>query len=231
MENKQGKKDKNLTDKGRVIIDGIVNSVKEDEMPTYDTYMSGRPMLRKLLTGILMLSISVYFIFMFNGGGREGVEYIQNFLQKVLFASFLPTGLADFIGSIASLVFDVVIILFFVRGIYRIGTCNMHLETFENKRALKFSLESALDALADRNSVPGGASLSNIESLISYRESKMCTLTSEQGAELLVRTAALDAAKNGLYQGRNTQSAASYLNSKLGTLTVEGGINYVTGKK
>lgn len=72
----------------------------------------------------------------------------------------------------------------------------------------------------------------NIDNVIRFREAKMGAISTREGADLLVETAALDqiAGMAGSY-GRKHKQAAQFLNAKLGAMTQRQGLEYMRGRQ
>ena len=83
------------------------------------------------------------------------------------------------------------------------------------------------------NGVPqnGPTPYYNINRLIQFRESKMGAVGQSEAADILVKTAMLDAIATGVYQGHNAKRAAANLNSKLGAMGQSDGLNFLMNKK
>lgn len=73
----------------------------------------------------------------------------------------------------------------------------------------------------------------NINRLMAFRESKMGAVTQREAADILRKTAALDAIAMGAYGGRgsNTSRAADNLNARLGAMTQSQGLEFLMNKK
>jgi hypothetical protein len=79
----------------------------------------------------------------------------------------------------------------------------------------------------------GPTGFRNIDDVIRFREAKMGAISTEEGAELLVETSALDQVAGmatGNY-GRNHRQAAQLLNAKLGAMTQRQGLEYMRGRQ
>ena len=84
--------------------------------------------------------------------------------------------------------------------------------------------------MASGRPAPGATPYHNINRLIQFRESKMGAVGQSEAADILVRTAMLDAIATGAYQGHNARRAAANLNSKLGAMGQSDGLKYLMNK-
>jgi hypothetical protein len=82
----------------------------------------------KLFSGIIMFAASSAYIFNVENEDRYHAE---KYLREV-FLSFLPPDLAFFLTSIICLVVQGTILVWFVKGFYRIKTFDIYLEEFED---------------------------------------------------------------------------------------------------
>jgi hypothetical protein len=81
--------------------------------------------------------------------------------------------------------------------------------------------------------LPGITGYRNIDDVIRFREAKMGAISTRDGANLLVETAALDqiaGMTSGNY-GRNHKQAAELLNAQLGAMSTRQGLEYMRGRK
>lgn len=165
----------------------------------------------KLLSGVVMLIISSFLIFY---AGIEGIEKFVSHLKN--------SGLNEKISAFIGFCINIVALILFIKGIYRIGTFNQYLTVFEHDRV--FSFRGLFDGSWST------VSQSNIDRMLSYRESKMANMNNDEAADFLVATSGLDAVKNGIISGSNTERAASYVESKLNNMDGEKGMAYFAKK-
>ena len=181
---------------------------------------------KKLFTGLFMFSTSVYFIYFI--ATNRNMHKMEVFLREAVF-SFLPKSLCNISTSLTCMFLAGLALVWFVRGLYRIGTFNMYNVTFDEAAPINF--REFIEAIKDLGGEANNGDLSKINSLISYRNSVMCGMSPAQAAEFMTRTSVLDAAVTGVYGGSRSATAISYLNSKLSSFTPQGGLDYIAGKK
>ncbi len=165
----------------------------------------------KLLSGIVMLILSSFLIFY---AGIEGIEKFVSHLKN--------SGLNEKVSVFIGFCINIIALVYFIKGIYRIGTFNQYLTIFEHDRV--FSARGLFDGSWST------VSQSNIDRMLSYRESKMANMNNDEAADFLVATSGLDAVKNGIISGSNTERAASYVESKLNNMDGEKGMAYFAKK-
>ncbi len=180
-------------------------------MASLKTFSPGR----KLLSGIILLTLFVIIYHYF--GGTDGLDKLESQLEHNVF-SFIGKDLSSVLGNIIVVVIGGLMVYCAVSGSYRIFTFNKFIK--------KFEMTGGTFHVGYSNT-----QYSNVEALISYRESKMSGLSNDESAELLVRTAVLDSIASGRYSGTQTGLAASYLESKLSGLPPDKALNYISGKK
>lgn len=164
----------------------------------------------KLISGILMLSASCYFIFSSN-------DYMHNSDYKHY-------------GENVKVVVCITILAWFVKGVFRIGTFN---NGFSHTGSGSF-VGSLIYVILNfsKTSEPSTTSQMNIDRAISYRNARLGQLNGWEAADLLAKTSILDTMKNGnLGDNINLNRAASNLNAKLGGMTGFEAVDYIAGKK
>lgn len=165
--------------------------------------------------------LSIAFLFIFNVTDTDKI-HVERYLTNNLF-SFLPHSLAIVATDIVGFLVYGTILVCAIRGFYRVSTFNQSIPTFDNS---KISLK---DISLVNLSVPVGSSeFRNIDSILSYRESKMASMSPEKASKLMIDTAVLDTLRSGYYNGPNTRGAVSYLESKLSAMTPDRAITYLT---
>jgi len=207
-----------LVEDGKKAIDSAISIIQKTKV-----IESAWWRLRKLATGIFMFSFAAFFCTQYRGYQKTHIDnYIINNWLSFVDKDFAK-GLIGFIGWILA----GVAILWVVRGINKASTFSFYVEDIDNPEPILSQLKRAI---LEPSTSYSNSRYNNIETLISYRDSKLATLTYEQKADLMRHTAFLDAAKSGVYTGKNAKEAISYMNSKLGAKTFEGGLDYISGK-
>lgn len=179
---------------------------------TRQTYTPGR----KLFVGLILMSA---FFLMYNYfDGTDGLVKLESKMEHGAF-SFAGKDLASVFGNIFILVIGFFMIYCCVSGAYRIFTFNQFVDEFEGK-----------SGGVVRNISNG--QYANVNALISYRNSKMCGMSNDDSADLLIRTSVLDNISSGRFEGGSeTRKAASYMESKLNSMTPDKALGYISGKK
>ena len=189
----------------------IINELGRNKT-TQQSYAPGR----KFLAGLILMSV---FFLMYNYfDGTDGLVKLESKMEHGFF-SFAGKDLASVFGSIVVLVIGFLMIYCCVSGAYRIFTFNQFIGEFEGK-----------NGVVVRNASHG--QYSNVNALISYRNSKMCGMSNDDSAELLIRTSVLDNISSGRFEGGSeTRKAASYMESKLNSMTPDKALGYISGNK
>lgn len=78
--------------------------------------------------------------------------------------------------------------------------------------------------------VEGPTPYHNINRVMQFREAKMGAVSQSDAAEIMAKTAFLDAAASGMYQGHNAKRAMSNLNAKLGAMGQRDGLEYLMNR-
>lgn len=168
----------------------------------YERYHLGS--MYKLISGILMLVIVYLF------ASNDGIKYLEHEKYNDFFQLII-------VGTV---------LIWFVKGIFRVGTFN---SGFSHTGSGFFLIESILGVFSSSES--SAPSQSNIDRAISYRNAKLGQMSGWEAAELLAKTSVLDTMKNGtLGDDANLKRAASYLDVRLGGMTGFDGVDFIAGK-
>jgi hypothetical protein len=224
MKNKQSKKNQDLVNEGQIALDELAVMVNRRFQADRNGKHGVMFQYRKLIIGFLMFAINTFLLIYFcQNDNMWRFERMCN----GLFGSF--KGL---LTPLVCLVLSFSMLRYWVTGCYKMATWRFYNPVFENSNTKKSIL---FDLLTRKWEMPvtgqSNLNLANIDSLISYRDSKMASMSYEQRVELMARTSVLDAARHGVLSGRNTQDTISYMNSALAGKSYEGGLNYISGKK
>lgn len=106
-------------------------------------------------------------------------------------------------------------IIHFVKGVFKICTCNMYVDVFEGKHDLSKSWMVVGKS--------GNSNMSNIESAIEYRNSKMSMMDNEKASDFYMETSKL----NNVF---TSEKASSFINSKMAMADNESRLNFLKGK-
>jgi len=169
---------------------------------------------KKLLIGIILFA-SFYLLYYITGG-PNGLYDVKKFLKLSVFNIF-PSGFAGFLSSISIAVIGLTMVYLFVSGLYRMCTFNIYLPTFE-------------DNTPGGTPVRGCDSFPNINRVLSYRESKMCSMSPERAADLYVGSSKIESLYTNYNNGPETQRALSYIESKLSSMSSDRALNYLANK-
>lgn len=168
---------------------------------------------KKLITGAVLL-FTFYFLNDYIGGA-DGLSLIEK--NVTAFFGFLPARIAGIIGCLVGIVIGIGMIYCFVSGIFRTATFNIYLPVYEDKTA-------------GGTIVRGHESYPNINRVLNYRESKLCSLSPEDGANLYIASAKLESLYSGYQNGPETQRTLSFIESKLCSMSNERALNYLSNK-
>lgn len=228
MKNKQSKKNQDLVNEGQKALDELAIMVNR----RYEAEKQGPHgtlfQYKKLIIGFLMFSISTFFLIKFCE--NDNMWRFERW-TKEFFHSILP-GSEGLMSPVICMIVSFSLLRYWVTGGYKMATWRFYNPIFENANTKQsilldlFTRKWEMQASGQSN-----LNLANVDSLISYRDSKMASMSYEQRAQLLARTSVLDAAKAGILSGRNTQDTISYMNSVLAGKNYESGLNYISGKK
>lgn len=169
--------------------------------------------LKKLLTGIVLLST---FFLLYHITGTNGLYDIESHIKNDTL-NFLQKNLASIIANLVVIVLGIFMIYCAFSGTYRICTFNIHNRVFD-------------DVPQGGVVVKGHSAYTNINRVLSYRESKMSSMSSERAAELYVGSAKLESLYSGYSQGPETQRVLSFIESKLSGMSSDRGLNYLANK-
>lgn len=168
--------------------------------------------LKKFLTGAFLLGS---FFFLFNYlDGADGIEAIKKSV-RIWMEGFMNKDLAQGLSALIILPLPIYMVYAAVSGTYRICTCNMYINMFDSKQP---------------GGVPivGNSAYPNINRVLSYRESVLCGKSPDAGADLLIKSAKLDALVSGTYNcGPETMRTVSYIESKLSGMSSDRALNYL----
>lgn len=170
--------------------------------------------IKKLVIGIILFA-SFYGLYEITGG-TNGLADFRVHLEKETF-QILNKDIASILSNLIMVAVGILMIYCFVSGLYRICTFNRYNPVFEEN-------------------TPGGVPVKgsefypNINRVLSYRESKMCGMSSERSAELYVSSSKLESLYTGYNAGPETQRTLSYIESKLSGMSSDRGLNYLANK-
>ena len=170
--------------------------------------------IKKLVIGIFLFA-SFYGLYEITGG-TNGLADFRFHLEKDTF-QILNKDIASILSNLIMIAVGIIMIYCFVSGLYRICTFNRYNPVFEEN-------------------TPGGVSVKgsnvypNINRILSYRESKMCSMSSERSAELYVSSSKIESLYTGYNAGPETQRTLSYIESKLSGMSSDRGLNYLANK-
>lgn len=169
--------------------------------------------IKKLVIGIILLSS----FFMLNSYfGVDGIYSINTNLENK-FSEFMSKNLSIIFSALICLPIPVFMVYAAVSGTYRVFTFNMYNPVFEEN-------------------TPGGVPVKgsefypNINRVLSYRESKMCAMSSERSAELYISSSKIESLYTGYNSGPETRRTLSYIESKLSGMSSDRGLNYLANK-
>lgn len=169
---------------------------------------------KKLLTGIVLFA-SFYGLYNLTGGA-DGLYDVQKYLEKNTF-EFMGDDFSVIFSNLAMIAIAMIEVYCFVSGMYRIVTCNINNPVFDN---------------VQKGGVPvkGSDSYPNINRILSYRESKLSSMNSDEGADLYIGSAKLESLYTGYNNGPETQRILSFIESKLSSMSPDRGLNYLANK-
>ena len=169
---------------------------------------------KKLIIGIVLF-VSFYVLYNITGKAN-GISDMQVYLEKNTF-SFMGKALASIFSNLVKIGLGILMIYCFVSGLYRISTFSIYIPTFEDK-------------------TPGGVpvkgcdSYPNINRVLSYRESKLASMSPERAADLYVGCSKIESLYTGYSNGPETQRTLSYIESKLSSMSSDRALNYLANK-
>jgi hypothetical protein len=168
---------------------------------------------KKLMIGIALVSVfalvNVYV-------GVDGLVGIKNSIRNGLLG-FMSENLSTMFSSLIVLPIPVFMVYAAVSGTYRIFTCTQYIPTFE-------------DNTPGGVPVKGSDSFPNINRVLSYRESKMCSMSPERAADLYVGSAKIESLYSNYNNGPEAQRTLSYIESKLCSMSSDRALNYLANK-
>lgn len=224
MKNKQSKKNQELVDEGQLALDELAVMVNRRFQNERNGLHGIKFQNKKLVAGFLMFAITTFLLIYFCQ--NDNMWRFER-LCDGFFGSF-----KGFLTPVTCMILSFSMVRYWITGCYKMATWRFYNPIFENSNTKKSIL---FDLLTRKWEMPvsgqSNLNLANIDSLISYRDSKMASMSYEQRSELLARTSVLDAARAGILSGRNTQDTISYMNSALAGKSYEGGLNFISGKK
>ncbi len=171
-----------------------------------------RPM-RKLLIGLTLLGIfAIFNIYV----GVDGLVDLRNSIKSTLL-SYMSENLSIMLSALIVLPISIFMVYAAMSGLYRTFTFHLYHPTFEDN-------------------TPGGVvvkgcdSYSNINRVLSYRESKMCGMSSDKAADLYISSSKIESLYTGYNNGPETQRTLSYIESKLCGMSNDRGLDYLANK-
>lgn len=170
--------------------------------------------IKKLSIGVF-LTVSFYVLEELIGG-TDGLAHIQTGL-KSSFYKYMSEGLSEALAALICLPLSIFMVYAFISGLYRICTFNIINPVFDN-------------VPKGGVIVKGCDSYSEINRILSYRESKMASMSPERAAELYISSSKIDSLYTGYSNGPETQRALSFMESKLCGMSPERGLDYLCNK-
>jgi hypothetical protein len=168
---------------------------------------------KKLVIGLFLLSsfalLNIYF-------GTDGLVDLKNNINKFML-EFMSKNLANMLSALLCLPIPIYMVYAAVSGTYRIFTFNQYNPVFEEN-------------------TPGGVrvkgcdSYTNINRVLSYRESKLSSLNSEKGAELYISSSKIESLYTGYDNGPETLRTLSFIESRLAGMSSDRALNYLAHK-
>lgn len=168
---------------------------------------------KKLALGLVL--VASFFILYNVIGGADGITLLEKTI-KIFLSAYIPESIAALLGTFCGLGIGVFMIYAIVTGAFKIGTFNQYLRVYE-------------DNTPGGVIVSGNGNYPEINRILSYRESRLCGLSPEKGAELCRKTAIVDSLYSGYNRGASTEQALSYMESKLCGMNPDKGLNYLSG--
>jgi len=171
------------------------------------------PGVKKLISGIVLLGLSIYA---HNTIGYSGHVDVDKWAQGYL-VPFMGKDSGLFFSALINAVSGVLIVVFFLKGLYRIMTFNKFIDQLEGKNTSGH--EFIFEPSTSRD-----FSGSAIDNALRYRDAKMDTMSNESAAKFYKETSSL----NNLANTNN--STSSYLNAKISNMSNEDAISFLRGK-
>ena len=170
---------------------------------------------KKLTIGILLLT--AFFSLFYGLDGADGLYNMKKSVNSFLLG-YMSESWAGVFSALICLPVPVFMVYAAVSGAYRTFTFNKNLPIFDNKYG------------AGAIVVRGHENYPNINSVLSYRESKMCGMSNEKAAELYIASSKVETLYSGYHNGPETMKTLSYIESKLASMGPEQGLNYLSNK-
>jgi hypothetical protein len=177
--------------------------------------MSFKYSLKKLTTAIFQGAAIYYFYQTFGQRGQDdpAVAFLNYFGMS------LDKPLHMIIGSFVNFAFGILGFIWIGQSIYRLGTFDQYIHTFEHKDVFKNTGGEPYTKYLARTGQLNG-SYKNINSVLAYRNSLMNTMPVESASQLLLSTSSiLGATANSNVLG--------YLDTKFSTMSVESGLEFL----
>lgn len=169
---------------------------------------------KKLVIGILLFAS--FFVINHFMGGVDGLTNIKHTLRDGALSS-MSEAPRSILLSLLGIVVGLYMVYAFVSGLYRICTFNQYIPTFE-------------DSPVGGVPVKGCDSYPNINRVLSYRESKMCSMSPERAAELYVGSSKIESLYTNYNNGPEAQRTLSYIESKLCSMSSDRALNFLANK-
>jgi len=185
-------------------------SLKKDSIATKEVY-GLNPNIKKLISGLIrVVPIVLFNIYFGTDWGYKAEKamapwFIENTCKE--FSDFFVSGLIT-IGYIFQ-------IIHLVKGVFKICTYNMYVDIFEGKHDL-----SKAWMVTGKS---GNSNVSNIESALEFRNSKMSMMDNEKASDFYIETSKL----NNVFANENV---SSFINSKMSMMDNESKLNLLKGK-
>ena len=181
--------------------------VHADDKPNYHR--------NKLLGGLLRIGFVIFFL---NKFSIHWNEQASPFLKEKI-SAVIGEETGNFLALSLVAIGHIILLVMFIKGVYKVLTFNQYVDVFEGKNLAGFEIDQGATM---HGSSKTSSTSSNIDKAYAYRDSKMAYMTPEKASELYIKTSKLGGSSNKQVDG--------YINSKLGGMTPEKGLDYLKGK-
>jgi hypothetical protein len=168
---------------------------------------------KKLISGLIMVAITLG---VFNYFGIYWGEKAEKSIIPALESVFDKEN-ATFFSSIIISAGYITLFTLFVKGVYRVMTCNQFLEAFEGKNTSGWEYSAAQQAAFSNKST------SAIDNAYSYRNSLMQNMAPDNAVKFYMETSKLN-------NSPMSDSTKGYINSKLSMMSPDKTIDFLRGK-
>ena len=170
--------------------------------------------IKKLAIGLTLLGV---FYFLYNiTGGANGLADVRISMEKSM-APSIGKSLASIISNLFNIVIGLFMVYCFVSGFYRTFTFGVYNPVFEDKTSGGVT-------------VRGCDSYPNINRVLSYRESKLASMSPERAVEFYVGCSKIESLYTGFNNGPETMRTLSFLESKLSGMSSDRALNFLANK-